>query len=72
MLKVALIGAVVAAFGFSGFSIGDLFLFALGAGVALMFLGVVLEVGAAILERLNCRWSGFRLASNERLQRSGS
>lgn len=71
MLKLALIGGFLAALSIGGFGLGSLFLFVMGAGVALMVLGIALEIAAAILERIGIRWSGVRLNPSERLQRSG-
>lgn len=72
MLKLALIGGLLAALSISGFSLGNLVLYVIGAGVALMVLGIALEITAAALERIGLRWSGFKLGTSERLQRSGS
>lgn len=71
MFKMALVGGLFATLGFMGFSLGGVVLTVIGAGIALMVLGVALEISAAVMERIGYRWSGFRLNASERLQRSG-
>lgn len=70
MFKVALIGGLLAAFSMGSFSLGELFLYVIGAGVALLVLAFALEISVAVLERLGYPWDGMRLSASERLERS--
>lgn len=70
MFKIALMGGLLAALSFGSLNVGSLFLYVTGTGIALLILAFVLEISAAVLERLGYPLNGLRLAASERLQRT--
>jgi hypothetical protein len=72
MLKAALIGGLLVAFGFSALSVGDVLFGLIGLGSALLVLAVVIDILAGFLEWVGRRWNGMHHGVPVRLHRSRS
>jgi len=59
MIKWALIGGLLATLGFSGLNIGSLVYGVIALGVGFLVLAIILEISAAVLERVGRRWGGM-------------
>ncbi|HEY9197794.1 MAG TPA: hypothetical protein VIR60_00420 [Gammaproteobacteria bacterium] len=71
MLKWTLIGGLLALFGFTGLTLGNLVYAIVGLGIGFTVLAIVLEIAAVVLERSGRRWGGIHHHGfTDRFQRS--